>query len=241
MKKKTNIGFCTIFLIIVTLLQSCDSGDIYPKEEEYEKVYVSVSGSFTFKGINAFPENYKVLFVTYRNETDNEPLSYKEIAKPGNDGIINVSFPTLPEGTKGIGIWLTEKTNNKKIIAFYNKNFEETPTEDIILPSQDINLLIYNRVQKQVFNQCIACHGGGASAASGMYLTEGKSYDNIVNVASSHNAAKMRISPYSTLNSYLMDVLHGQELIAVHSGLSSLKDEDITLVEEWVREGAKKE
>lgn len=225
-------------MIILIGGTACDSGDIYPKEEEYEKIYVSVSASLAFKNINAFPESYDILFVTFGNNDDSEPLSFKEISKPSADGIVNVSFPDLHEGTKGVGVWLVSKTSRKKMYAFYEKDFGETPKEDVVLPSQSIDLISFGRLQKQVFSQCIACHGGGASAAAGMFLTEGKTYDNIVNIPAKHNSAKMRIKPGSILNSYLIDVLKGEVLVPMHGSLSSLKDDDISLVEEWIVNGA---
>lgn len=237
MIKKISLAI-SLTMTIILGYTACDSGDIYPKEEEYEKIYVSISASFAFKNIDAFPDSYNILFVTYESKDDLVPLSYKEIAQPSADGIVNVSFPNLPEGTKGIGVWLTDKTSNKKMFSFYENNFEETPKEDIVLPAQDINLITFGRLQRQVFNQCIACHGGGASAAAGLYLTEGKTYEHIVNVQAKHNSAKMRIKPGSILNSYLIDVLKGEALAPMHGSLSSLKDDDVSLVEEWVENGA---
>lgn len=230
-----------LLCLLAPLLQACDSGDIIPKENDYEKVYVSVSGSFTFKGTASFPENYQILYVTYANSSDKQALSYQEIAQPKEQEVINISFANLPEKATGVGIWLVEQTKQRKIVALYQHDFTQKPTDDVLLGTKEINLLAYDRVQQQVFNQCIGCHGGGTSAASGMYLTEDKSYDNVVNVPSVHQPAKMRIAPNSTLNSYLIDVLQGTALATVHASLSSLKDDDVTLVEEWVKEGAAEE
>ncbi|MFV0469732.1 MAG: hypothetical protein ACK5MK_12490 [Dysgonomonas sp.] len=241
MNRKFNNIFCLIGVALSFFLWACDSGDIYPKDENYEKVYVSVSASFYFEGLNAFPEEYKILFVTYANSSDTEPLTYKEISKPNADGIISVSFPDIPEGTHGVGLWLVEKTGNKKMLSFYDNDFETTPTANVVLPSRNINLLTYARLQKQLFSQCIACHGGGASAAAGLYLTEGQSYSHLVNVVAKNNSSKVRVLPGSASGSFLMDVLNGFALTNIHSSLSSLKDEDVVLAKEWIEAGAKNE
>ena len=49
-----------------------------------------------------------------------------------------------------------------------------TETHTAVEPAVGENLTLPELVQRKIFNShCIACHGAGASAAAGLYLTEG--------------------------------------------------------------------
>ena len=128
--------------------------------------------------------------------------------------------------------------NNRKWVCNLNEQQLSGSETNISLSDMNVNLVQYNRIQEQVFNQCTACHGG----AGGLYLTEDKSYDALVNKASSTHPDKMLVEPGLPNSSFIITVLtDAQATKTNHTTLSSLKNDDITLLKEWIKAGAKKE
>ena len=240
MEKNSLIRFWVLFIVLLPIIIiGCDSGDIYP-EDKTKVTDVDVSVSFQFTNLDAFPENYKIVFGSF-NDDSPYPLSSKVIAKPSAEGVVSVSLANIPENTTYLALYLVQEHSNNKIYPFYTYPIESKPKEDFEIPQKNIDLAIFGRVQKQVFSQCLQCHGGSGFAAAGLHLTEGKSHSYLVNVTASHNSEKMRVNPGNVQNSYLMDILKGEALPNQHSSLSSLKDDDIALVEQWIKGGAKSE
>ena len=234
--------YCLQFLVwsLWFFFSSCDSGDIYPVDSESIDG-VSVSASFGFLHTETYPVSDEVLFGAFG---DSEvPIVSKTVSKPANDEVIMVSLSNIPENTISIRLSLA-KSGRNAFYTFYEKKMDGFLTDDVVIPEQTINLLKYERIQQQVFTQCIACHGGSDYAAAGLYLTADRSFDNLVNVpADVENSSKRRVEPNNVAGSFLIDVLQEQAgLTYNHSnGISSLKDDDIVLLEEWIRNGAKNE
>lgn len=226
-----------IVLLVAVVLYSCDSGDIYPKEESENQMDVDVTGVFHFTGLETFPENYNLVFGAFKDDSP-YPISAKQLSKPSSSGDITVSLTGIPQDATYIGLYLVQQHSNTKMHSFFRYDLDKTPTEDIEIPPQEINLAVFGRIQKQVFAQCLQCHGGSGFAAAGLHLTEGKSYSDLVNIEAIHNTAKMRIAPNNLSGSYLIDVLKGEVLQNQHSSLSSLKEDDIELIKQWVLKGA---
>ena len=228
------------FLLFSVSFTSCDSGDIYPVDPDTIDG-TSISASFRFLHTETYPVSYEVLFGAFG---DSEvPIVSKTVPKPSNDGAIIVSLSNIPEGSTTIRLSLS-KSGRNAFYTLYEMKLDGLPAEDIVVSEQTINLLQYGRLQQQVFTQCVACHGGSDYAAAGLNLTADLSFDNIVDVPSEEEpSSKKRVEPNNVAGSFLIDVLKGQAgLTYNHStGISSLKDDDIVLLEEWIRNGAKNE
>lgn len=230
-------------LIIVSLpavVTGCDSGDIYPEDKAANGTDVDVVASFKFTHIDAFPENYKIVFGSF-NDDSAYPISSKMIAKPSADEKISVSLTNIPESTTYLALYLVQEHSNYKIYPFYSYPIDKMPEVDFEIPLQNIDLAMFGRVQKQVFAQCIQCHGGSGFAAAELHLTDDRSHAGLVDVTALRNPDKKRVSPQNIQNSFLMDILKGDALVNQHSSLSSLKNDDIVLVEQWINGGAKSE
>ena len=241
MGKNNLIKFWILFVVSLPVITSgCDSGDIYPKDKTSGGTDVDVSVSFQFTHIDAFPESYKIVFGSFNDDLA-YPISSKVISKPSDNGVVTVSLANIPENTTYLALYLVQEHSNYKIYPFYTYPIVSMPKEDFEIPLQNIDLAMFGRVQKQVFSQCLQCHGGSGFAAAGLHLTEGKSHEDLVGITALHNTDKKRISPGNIQNSYLMDILKGEALPNQHSSLSSLKDDDIVLVEQWIKGGAKSE
>ncbi len=229
------------FLILPTfalLFVACDSGDIYP-EENQNFANIEVDATFSFSNLNAFPEqDYQILFGCFEENTA-KPITSKTIQKAKNENEpVFVSMEKIPINTKYIRLVLSNIKTGTTVFTFFEKELENIPAEKITIKDQNINLLQYKRIQQQVFSQCIQCHGGSERAAAGLYLTEGKSYDHLYQIRSK-TSTKLRVEPFSVANSYIMDVLKEKTLVAPHTSIfTTISPDDITLIEEWIKTGA---
>ena len=231
-----NLSKYIFFISFIISLSGCDSGDIYPKEND-NGTDIDVTAHFRFSNTETFPENYKIIFGSFNDDLQS-PISSKVLSKPAEGEDITVSLINIPENATFLGLYLVHEYSNQKIYPFYVYPITGTLDEDIDLPLQNINLAVFGRIQKQVFSQCLQCHGGSGFAAAGLYLTDDKSYEMTVGVTAKDSPDKMRIAPNSVQNSFLIDILKGEALVPQHSSLSSLKDDDIPLIEQWIKDGA---
>ncbi len=235
MMKYLNFIFLSTFLFFIF---SCDSGDIYP-EENQNFTNVELNASFTFSGLNAFPESNYQIILGFFDDDATKPITSKVIQKPKNESsIAEINMTKIPTNAKYIRLVLSNSKTGTTIYSFFEEAITEKPSENITIPTQSINLLQYNRIQHEVFSQCIQCHGGGERAAAGLYLTEGNSYANLYEIQAVRST-KLRVKPYDANSSFIMDILKERELTGPHASIfTTLSSDDINLVEEWIKSGA---
>ena len=229
------------FLWFSAAFTSCDSGDIYPVDPETIDG-TSVEATFRFLDIETFPDkdSYEILFGTFGDS--DVPLVSKNISKPAGE-TVTVSLSNIPEGSLSIRLSLA-KAGRQAFYTFYEMKLNGIPEDDLVIQEQYVNMISYERIQRQVFNQCIACHGASeGNPAANLNLMPEYSYDNLINVQSEKNTEKKRVLPDNESKSYLTDVLQEEAGLRYdHStSISSLKTNDIVLLKEWIQAGAKNE
>ncbi len=162
----------------------------------------------------------------------------KQIPAPkSEDETVSLDLNGLHEDAKTIGISILTK-GRKLIYNFYTYDISNG-TDDVTLPVSKIDIASYDRIQHQVFdNYCAACHGAGDKAAAGLYLTEGKSFTNLVNEKSTLSTSKKRVEPGMPSYSFLIDILTGDIVNYNHTDVLP-QDELVTLIKTWIRDGAK--
>jgi hypothetical protein len=224
------------FLWLSASLASCDSGDIYPDEFEYDSGVV-VKASFIFAETETFPSSYQVLFGIFDNARA-EPVVSKTIIKPGQGQVVSITLDNLPGDAASIKLCLTT-LGKQPVFTFYEMEVPEHTGDSIVIPVQEIHLLQFSRIQQQVFTpSCAACHG--SPGAAGLSLVEGVSYNSLVDVpATKSPEPKARIVPSDVEGSFLIDVLeHGDLLKTDHTSIPSKYHDDLALLKEWIRNGA---
>jgi hypothetical protein len=93
-----------------------------------------------------------------------------------------------------------------------------------------------------IFNGSCAiptCHAS-PSPAQGLNLSQGQSYNALVNVPSSQRPSVLRVAPSEPNNSYLINKIKGENINGsrMPQGRSPLTVEVIALFENWVSQGA---
>jgi hypothetical protein len=108
-----------------------------------------------------------------------------------------------------------------------------------------LNISMFNTIQQNFFNTtCANCHGASNRAAAGLFLTEGKSYQALVDVNSKKVEGRKLVETNNAANSVLHMVLNQQEVAGIsmaHRDLVSEKNEQtiLPLIDSWINNGAK--
>ncbi len=96
-------------------------------------------------------------------------------------------------------------------------------------------------IQAAIFNTSCAVGGCHDSTASqGLNLSQGSSYNNIVDVNSTQDPAKKLVSPSDANNSYLVIKIEGRQSIGGRMPLnrSPLSSAKIQNIKNWINNGA---
>lgn len=95
-------------------------------------------------------------------------------------------------------------------------------------------------IQANVFNPfCIVCHAG-AGAPQGLRLDAGRSFSNLVGVASEQDGSLLRVEPGNPDRSYLVQKLEGTASVGGRMPLDApaLPQSTIAFVRQWISDGA---
>ncbi len=236
MKKR----FILALLPLIGLLPGCDEGTVYPEETPSHSMFANLS--ITIKGKEAWPQKDLIVLAAFGDDPST-PVSTTVIPEPtasGNTASVKLG---LSGEEKTIAVSLVTKGTTRQVLYnFYTYQVDELK-EDINLEVTEIDLASFGRIQKQIFDaNCVACHGGSTSAAAGLYLTEGKSYNATVDITSSlSKEGKKIVCPGKPDESFVMDILQGDIVRYNHSDIFASTAEYITLMKTWIEEGAKKE
>lgn len=96
-------------------------------------------------------------------------------------------------------------------------------------------------IQREVFNPACVVHHGPSAAEADLDLSEGNSFENLVNVPSTQVGLDL-VAPNDAENSYLIHKLDGRAGISgarmpVGAG-GFLSDEAIDIIKQWINAGA---
>ena len=232
-------SFIYIFTLFALLCSSCDDGLIYPKEDE-EETGRKATFSARFEGLDAWPQAYLMVFAGF-GEDQKIPVISKVITQPEKTTeLVTVTINGLPEEVKTLSVSVMSK-GRALIHSFYSQDVQ-SGTEDIILPEQQINMAEYPRIQEQVFNlYCVRCHGAGSYAAAGLHLTDDKSHISMVNQeAVLSTDGKLLVKPGDVSGSFIHDILTSDIINYNHTDVLP-ENELITLIDTWIKSGAKNE
>jgi hypothetical protein len=217
-------------------LFACDSGDIYPKEYENNEG-ITVSATFVFDNLEAFPNDYPLIFGAFGDDKQAIPLASVRVMKPKNQEPVKVSIDNLTSNATSIMLCLTN-LGRQPVFSLFEMDIKITG-DSIVIPESKITFVSYERIQNLVFEQytCVSCHQG-TTGAGNLLLTADKSYNDLVNKVSSKDPTKNRVTPSDTNNSFLLDILENENLDMTQPHTSFVtRNDDIILLKEWIKNG----
>jgi hypothetical protein len=203
------------------------------KPEEITNWNAQVTLSFTDPAF--WPVGQEVRIGAFMDGENSQPVKSVAINKP-SENKVNVSIAEIPEGQYQFKVYITENSIYKADIISLG---EKQINENILINQEDITLVTFNRVQKQVLNGCLLCHGGSAGTPAGnLNLMSGTSYAQLVNVAATMAPSMVRVKPGSAAYSFLIKVLD-RDINFDHASSSLPSVADKQLIKDWINEGAK--
>ncbi len=219
-----------VAIIVFTLLGGCT--------HEYEpEAITNWNAQFTlsFADPAFWPVGQQVRIGAFTEGEISQPVKSVVISKP-LENKVNVSIAEIPEGQYQFKLYITENSIYKADIISLG---EKQITENITINQENITLVTFNRVQKQVLNGCLLCHGGSAGLPAGnLNLMSGTSYTELVNVNATMDPSMLRVKPGSAAYSYIIKVLD-RDIDFDHASSSLPSTADKQLIKDWINEGAK--
>ena len=235
--------FATLLGLTMLNLAACDDGRIYPETASTaEGKAVVMEG--VINGLDTWTSNYRVSIAGFEDANDEYASVSKVItASDIKDGKASVELSGLKSEIKLVRLCILDRLR-RHIITFSEVDVSNA-TETVKMEVGTVNISMFNAIQQNYLNTtCANCHGASNRAAAGLYLTEGKSYDALVNTDSKKVEGKKLVEPNNAANSVLHMVLNQQSVEGIsmdHRDLVSEKNEltILPLIDSWINNGAK--
>ena len=216
---RTLIGFSLFGLC------ACDDGRIYPDtSSSAEGKTVIMEG--VLEGFDSWSSNYRVSIAGFEQADLVELSGIKD----------NVTL---------VRLCILDRLR-RHIVGFKEVDISDA-TEPVKMDVGTIDISMFNTIQQSFFNTtCANCHGASNRAAAGLFLTEGKSYQALVDVDSKKVEGKKLVETNNAANSVLHMVLTQQSVEGIsmaHRDLVSEKNEEtlLPLIDSWINNGAKEQ
>ena len=224
-------------------LYACDDGRIYPETNtSAEGKTVVMEG--VLEGFDSWSSNYRVSIAGFE-EADDEYASVSKVitASDIKDGKALVELSGIKDNVKLVRFCILDRLR-RQIVDFKEVEISDA-TEPVKMDVGTIDISMFNAIQQNFFNTtCANCHGASNRAAAGLFLTEGKSYQALVDVVSKKVEGKKLVETNNAANSVLHMVLNQQSVEGIsmdHRDLVSEKNEEtlLPLIDSWINNGAK--
>jgi hypothetical protein len=224
-------------------LCACDDGRIYPEtSSSAEGKTVVMEG--VLEGFDSWSSNYHVSIAGFE-EADDEYASVSKVITSSDikDGKALVELSGIKDNVKLVRLCVLDRLR-RHIVGFKEVEISDA-TEPVKMDVGTIDISMFNAIQQSFFNTtCANCHGASNRAAAGLFLTEGKSYQALVDVDSKKVEDKKLVEINNANNSVLHMVLTQQSVEGIsmaHRDLVSEKNEAtlLPLIDSWINNGAK--
>ena len=225
MKKYILFGGCLLLLAYIT---SCDDGRIYEKTETLSEEGRTLRMSGRISGINKWPDGYSVVVAGFSDESE---YAVDEI---------QVTMTGVSDKVTTIELCVINRLR-KRVISFRSMDDLTAVDDTILMDVGTVDAGMYHGIQEKVFNTtCAHCHGGGSSAAGNLYLTEGKSYEALVNHPSKKVDGMLLVKPGSAQESVLHTLLNTtiSSTWGYDHSKEILSSPILTLIDDWINNGA---
>ncbi|MBP3775299.1 MAG: hypothetical protein ILA34_08115 [Bacteroidaceae bacterium] len=239
----------SIILLVCILacgLSSCDDGNLTEtynttKEGKVAKLNVGLATD-----AKTWANGYTLAFAAF-SETSDYAILLKYI-RDFDNGKLNMTLSNIPDSTSSVELCMVNRLR-QRVVTFLKVEGEDVTAagknDTIRIEADNINLGMFEAIQQKVFNTtCVNCHGGSNFVAANLNLTEGKSYDGIVNHPSTKVSGMNIVEAGDATNSVLFLALttslskddhwlydHTQEVV---------RERMQKLFEDWINAGAKK-
>lgn len=235
---KRYLYFLTSLLLLLT---SCDEGRIYEKEIVIPTDGLTLKLTGNLSGIDSWTSRYSLVIAGFSD--DSEYASISKVVSVGSDGTVEVVLSGIDEDVDDVELCMIN-TLRKRVVTFATIDSEDfsTTNDTIYMEVGNLNVGMFDAIQDNIFTpSCAGCHGSTGSAARGLFLTEGRSYEALVGQPSVVNSEYQLVNPGNASESFLHLVLNEDGHVA-HSHLDILDAKKATilqtLIDAWINNGA---
>ena len=240
------IAISAIFTGLITL-QSCDEGRLYEEDIPISPEGRTVTLTAKLTGVGTWPDPSMYVVLAGFNDDSEYALINKSVPLPQNDGDeVTVQLSGIKENVTRVELCVVNRLR-KHIVSFYTINETElVSSNEIEVNAGTLNVGMYNTIQERVFNAtCVNCHGASTSAAAGLYLTAGRSYESIVGKSSKKLPEMNIVEPGDASKSALYQALSTDVSITNawhYNHTAEVVDEGLlALIRQWITHGAKED
>lgn len=212
-------------------------------EEDQKTDIATLRTTITIKDLNNWETDTEIFIVAYNTGKQKEAIYKKKLEKPLSN-TLNIECTDISIGPyTNIQIEVT-KDGTTKIMQYYGNTFIKSGNN--ILDNKNMNLdgpapnFYFSKIQDGIFNSsCIQCHSNILKEAE-LDLSNDQAYNSLVNINSNKNSNIKLVIPKDMENSFLYVVLKDKgNLKQLHATKVNL--EQLKLIEDWIKEGAKEE
>lgn len=229
--KKLLLIFISVSSLIFT---SCDEGDIT------EEQVVTTSGrtlkiAMNITGIESWPSSYTVAVAGFTDGNKYANIS-KNIQASMNDTLV---LEGISDNVATLEICVINKLR-ERVATFYEYDCSQDNNDTIVKDAGTIDARMFAVIQDQIFTPvCARCHGLSGSAAADLFLTDGNSYSNLIDQASTKVEGKTRVIPGNADESLLNDVVTGVDSILSFNHSNIIPEyKTQALITKWINNGA---
>ena len=128
----------------------------------------------------------------------------------------------------------------QRVATFLEQPLSNIQGDTLRLSAETVNLGMFQTIQDMVFTPtCARCHGLGNTPAAGLNLSEGKSYESLVNHVSSKEERGMRVVAGDAASSLLHKVINGDQSGVSFNHSNMIKESStLALIDHWINTGA---
>lgn len=225
----------------VAALPACDDGPVYEDAAAASPDGITLRLTGNLQGIDSWSGEYSVVAAGF-GESDYAVISRK--ITPDPDGEVSLVLTGIGSEVKRLELCVINRLR-KRIVSFASVDCSAA-SERVDMEVGTLDVSMFRAIQQNIFDAyCIQCHGGSAMAGAGLHLTEGRSYEALVNVPStkSPDGAPL-VQPFDVANSFLhttlnTDISLTQNWRMDHVDMVQFPDL-LALLDDWIAAGAGK-
>jgi len=219
-------------------LTSCDDGRIYDSTSAGPEGKV-VKLQAELSGLENWPEKYDLALAGFDDEDEYAIIS-KVISSTEDDGSVTMVMAGIDDEVTNVKLCVLDQL--RRLVVSFGEADVTTARDTVYMNLGTVDASMFNAIQQNVFNTtCANCHGASNTAAAGLYLTEGKSYQALVGQASAKIDGKKIVEPGDAENSVLHMALSTDSSATWRYNHQSevTNSRTLTLIDNWINNGAK--
>ena len=223
-------------LALLALAASCDDGRLYADRLILPEEGRVVRLTATLDGLDTWADGYSVVLAGFGEGSD-----YAVIAKSvqaADDGTVDITMSGVAEEVTTLEVCAINRIR-KRVATYYELDCSTLADDTLRIDAGTLDVGMFATIQQDIFDRtCTGCHGEGRW----LDLSAGASHRTLVGQPSTVFEGRTRVLPGHADESVLYTILTTDEsanLGTDHQTQFTLSEEQFTLIEDWIDDGAK--